>query len=198
MVNTAELRDLIAGRPEWLLARETAGNFPLMSSEIEVVEERPMLPAAESMLGNVAELPLRSREQLEQAREAYFAELDRHVPRDFGGLVVDKLPLNMLGLSVIHCLFPDARIVFAQRHPCDAALSGFMQSFTLNDAMAGFLTIEDAADLYDAAMTLFMRSRDALPLATHERGAALLLRSLDMYATSTFSGFARGGLPGLR
>jgi len=141
--------------------------FLIGHPEIEVVEERPMLPAAESMLGNVAELPLRSREQLEQAREAYFAELDRHVPRDFGGLVVDKLPLNMLGLSVIHCLFPDARIVFAQRHPCDAALSGFMQSFTLNDAMAGFLTIEDAADLYDAAMTLFMRSRDALPLATH-------------------------------
>ncbi len=39
MVNAAELRDLITERPEWLLARETAGNFPLMSSEIEVVEE---------------------------------------------------------------------------------------------------------------------------------------------------------------
>lgn len=38
MVNAAELRELIAERGEWLLARESAGNFPLLSSEIEVIE----------------------------------------------------------------------------------------------------------------------------------------------------------------
>ncbi len=38
MVNAAELRDLVAERPEWLLIRETAGTFPLLSNEIEVVE----------------------------------------------------------------------------------------------------------------------------------------------------------------
>jgi tetratricopeptide (TPR) repeat protein len=141
--------------------------FLMGHPDTEVLEEFHMLGAAETVLGNVAELPRRSREQLEQARRAYFAELDRHVDRDFAGLIVDKLPLNMLGLPVIYSLFPDARIIFAQRHPCDAVLSGFMQSFTLNDAMACFLTIEGAADLYDAAMSLFARSRDALPLAAH-------------------------------
>ena len=50
-------------------------------------------------------------------------------------------------------MFPGAKIIFAQRHPCDAVLSGFMQSFVMNDAMASFLTIEDAADLYDAVMS---------------------------------------------
>lgn len=133
----------------------------------EVLEERHMLGAAETVLGNVAQLPLRTKDQLEQARRAYFAELDRHVDRSFSGLIVDKLPLNMLGLPVIYSLFPDARIIFAQRHPCDAVLSGFMQSFALNDAMACFLTIEGGADLYDAAMSLFTRSRDALPLVSH-------------------------------
>ena len=135
--------------------------------DVEVIEEHHMLDAAETVLGGSAQLPLRSIEQLKQARDAYFAELDRHADKDFPGLVVDKLPLNMLGLPVIYSLFPEARIIFAQRHPCDAVLSGFMQSFALNDAMACFLTIEGSADLYDAAMTLFMRSRDALPLATH-------------------------------
>jgi len=139
--------------------------FLMGHPDTQVVEERHMLGAAETVLGNVAQLPLRSVEQLEQARSAYFAELDRHIDRDFPGLVVDKLPLNMLGLSVIYSLFPDARIIFAQRHPCDAVLSGFMQSFTLNDAMACFLTIDGAADLYDTAMTLFTRSREALPLS---------------------------------
>ena len=30
---------------------------------------------------------------------------------------------------MIYSLFPDARVIFAQRHPCDAVLSCFMQSF---------------------------------------------------------------------
>lgn len=133
----------------------------------EVLEEFHMLGAAETVLGNVATLPDRTPTQLEQARRAYFAELDRHVDPGFAGLVVDKLPLNMLGMPVIYSLFPDARIIFAQRHPCDCVLSGFMQSFTLNDAMACFLTIDGSAELYDAAMSLFSASRDALPLAVH-------------------------------
>ena len=90
------------------------------------------------------------RQSLERARKAYFAELDLHVAGDFSGLVVDKLPLNLLGGPFIEALFPGAPIIFAQRHPCDAVLSAFMQSFVMNDAMASFLTIEDAADLYDA------------------------------------------------
>jgi len=142
--------------------------FLMGHPDTEVLEEVHMLGAAETVLGNVARLPERSPEQLDQARRAYFAELDRHVDPAFSGLVVDKLPLNMLGLPVIYSLFPDAKIIFAQRHPCDCVLSGFMQSFTLNDAMACFLTIDGAAGLYDAAMGMFSASRDVLPLAVHQ------------------------------
>ena len=141
--------------------------FLMGHPDTKVLEEFNMLRAAEMVLGNVARLSDRSPEQLEHARRAYFAELDRHLDRAFSGLVVDKLPLNMLGLPVIYSLFPDARIIFAQRHPCDCVLSGFMQSFALSDAMACFLTIEGSADFYDAAMSLFTRSREALPLEVH-------------------------------
>jgi Flp pilus assembly protein TadD len=133
----------------------------------EVLEEVHMLGAAEKVLGDLAVLPQRSKQELESARRAYFEELDRHVDPGFLGLVVDKLPLNMLGLPFIHALFPDARIIFAQRHPVDAVLSGFMQNFVLNDAMASFLDIADAADLYDAAMLAFTAGRDAVPLEVH-------------------------------
>lgn len=159
--------------PAFLLGFPRSGTtlldtFLMGHPDTEVLEERHLLgAAAEAVLGNVAHLPDRSPVQLEQARSAYFAELDRYVERSFPGLVVDKLPLNMLRVPLIHSLFPDAPIVFAQRHPCDAVLSGFMQSFRLNDAMACFLKIEDAADFYDAAMTLFTRSRDVLPVASH-------------------------------
>ncbi len=171
----ARLRPLDPGQrraPAFLVGFPRSGTtlldtFLMGHPDTEVLEELHMLGAAETVLGNVAHLPLRSAEQLEQARRAYFAELDKHVDRDFAGLVVDKLPLNMLGLPVIHTLFPEARIIFAQRHPCDAVLSGFMQSFTLNDAMSCFLTIEGSADLYDAAMSLFTASRDALDVPVH-------------------------------
>jgi len=135
--------------------------------DVNVLEELDTLRASQTALGTVAELPGCASEKLEQARRAYFAELDRHADAESRRLIVDKLPLNMLSLPVIYALFPDARIIFAQRHPCDCVLSGFMQSFTVSDSMASFLTIEGSADLYDAAMTLFSASRDALPLSVH-------------------------------
>ena len=137
--------------------------FLMGHPETEVLEEVHMLGAAELVIGKLAELPDCPPETLLAAREAYFTELDRNVPPGFGGLVVDKLPLNMLGLPLIQSLFPDARLIFAQRHPCDAVLSGFMQSFVMNDAMACFLDLGDAADLYDAVMEVWTRSRDAIP-----------------------------------
>lgn len=132
-----------------------------------VLEEKHMLGAAELVLGSVADLPRKTTADLHRARTAYFDELDRHADATSPGLIVDKLPLNMLGLPIIASLFPDARIIFAQRHPCDCVLSGFMQSFVMNDAMACFLTIDDAADLYDVAMDLFTRSRDAVAMNVH-------------------------------
>ena len=127
--------------------------FLMGHPDTAVLEEVHLLGAAERQIGKVADLPRASIHALRHARDAYFAELDRNVPRGFSGLVVDKLPLNLLGAPFIEAMFPGARIIFAQRHPCDAVLSGFMQSFVMNDAMASFLTIEDAADLYDAVMS---------------------------------------------
>jgi hypothetical protein len=142
--------------------------FLMGHPDVRVVEEGNMLAAAKKVLGALPHLPARSVEQMDRARDAYSEELARHVDPAFTGLVIDKLPLNMLAIPVIHCLFPQARIIFAQRHPCDVVLSGYMQSFTLSDAMASFLTLEDTADLYDQAMTLFTRSRQALPVAVHD------------------------------
>jgi hypothetical protein len=84
-----------------------------------------------------------------------------------GRLVVDKLPLNILGAPLIHRLFPDARLIFAERHPCDVVLSCFMQNFELNPAMANFLDLGDAARLYDLVLSFWRRSRQILPLEVH-------------------------------
>ena len=132
-----------------------------------VLEEVPLLTAAQQALGDGPDLPDRSPADLEKARDAYFAAMDEHVPKGFSGLVIDKFPLNMLAPRFIHTLFPDAKLIFAQRHPCDCVLSCFMQAFALNDSMASFLEIESAADFYDAAMSLWTRCTDVFPLKVH-------------------------------
>ena len=141
--------------------------FLMGHPDTAVLEEVHLLGAAEVQIGKLADLPRASRPTLERARAAYFAELDRHVEKGFSGLVVDKLPLNLLGAHFIEALFPGAPIIFAQRHPCDAVLSGFMQSFVMNEAMASFLTIEDAADFYDAVMVNWKAIRENFALNLH-------------------------------
>ena len=141
--------------------------FLMGHPDTKVLEEESLLGAAEREIGSAAKLVRASPSDLERARSAYLAELDRHVATGFTGLVIDKLPLNLLGAPFIDAMFPGARMIFAQRHPCDSVLSAFMQSFVMNDAMASFLTVEDAADLYDAVMSGWFAIRERFDLNVH-------------------------------
>jgi tetratricopeptide (TPR) repeat protein len=138
--------------------------FLLGHPDTLVLEEIPVVSAVESALGDMRELPERSPIELARARDAYNAKLARHVQSGFSGLVIDKMPLNMLAAPYLFSVFPDAPFIFAQRHPCDAVLGCFMQSFAPNAGMACFLDIHTAAEFYDAAMRLWTRSREALNL----------------------------------
>jgi tetratricopeptide (TPR) repeat protein len=134
---------------------------------IAVLEEEPILERVSEALGGLERLPGLDQAEADRRRAVYFAELDRLLPDAGGRTLIDKLPLNLLAAPLIHRLFPDARIVFAQRHPCDVVLSCFMQSFAINDAMANFLDLGDSARLYDLVMTFWERCRDVLPLKVH-------------------------------
>lgn len=140
--------------------------FLMGHPETCVIEEGRMLEFATAVVSESSGVDWPA-DLVIRAREAYRNELSQFVAPNFTGLIVDKHPLNMLRLAVLHALFPRAKVIFAQRHPCDVVLSGYMQSFHLNHAMANFLDIGDAADLYDASMTMWTRSRDAVPQAIH-------------------------------
>ena len=141
--------------------------FLMGHPQVEVIEEKGLLVTAGEATGSLDTLPQRSRDEALRARGSYFDLLGRYAERNTGGLIVDKAPLNMLAVPLIHCLFGEPRIIFAQRHPCDAVLSGFMQSFVANLGMASFLDIVDAADFYVAAMRVWTASSAALPLRIH-------------------------------
>jgi hypothetical protein len=94
-------------------------------------------------------------------------------------ILVDKLPLNIVHLGLIHRIFPDAHILMAVRHPCDVVLSCFMQKFHLNDAMANFSTIEETAALYNKVMSLYEKYQQELPLKIHYVKYERLLNDLE-------------------
>ncbi|MFL6591596.1 MAG: sulfotransferase [Luteimonas sp.] len=62
-------------------------------------------------------------------REVYWSEVAKVAPPSDGKRLVDKNPLNLLRLPMIHRLFPNAKIILALRHPCDVILSCYMQNF---------------------------------------------------------------------
>jgi tetratricopeptide (TPR) repeat protein len=130
---------------------------------LNVLEEVPLLERAAAALGDFQRLPELDEAGTERLRDLYFDALG---PVD-GRIVIDKLPLNLLGAPLIHRLFPDAKFIFAARHPCDVALSCFMQPFDLNPAMANFLDLTDAARLYALALSFWERARRVLPLDVH-------------------------------
>ena len=82
-------------------------------------------------------------------------------------LVVDKFPLHMAQIPLIHRIFPDARLIFVERHPCDAVLSCFMSNFQLNRAMRSFTDLEEAALTYDAVFDAWTRATTLLPVNVH-------------------------------
>lgn len=159
---------------------------------IHVLEEAPILQRVGDALGDFSRLPGMGADEVDDLRALYFAELDALDPAAQGRLVVDKLPLNLLGAPLIHRLFPEAKLIFAERHPCDVVLSCFMQNFDLNDAMANFLDLDDAARLYDLALGFWTRARAILPLDVHNlRYEALVAgKEAQMRALIAFLGLA--------
>jgi hypothetical protein len=70
-------------------------------------------------------------------------------------------------MPIVSRLFPDARVIMVERHPCDAVLSCYMANFQLNDAMRSFTDLEEAARTYDAVFTAWERAVALLPLRVH-------------------------------
>ena len=136
-----------------------------------VVEEKPMVTAMSNAFKKaqtIQNLNALAVAGIRSLREVYFQELKRHLSQTCDGkVVVDKLPLNISNIGLIHRVFPDAKFILALRHPCDCVLSCFMQDFQLNDAMANFLSLDQSAKLYAAVMELWSLYRQKLDLNVH-------------------------------
>lgn len=116
--------------------------------ELSVLEERPML-ARLVRLTNDEDIASIGEDRIRELREEYF-KTARENGWDESRWLVDKHPLNMQRIPLMQRLFPNAKVILAERHPYDVVLSCFMANFTLNIGMRSFTDLEEAARTYDA------------------------------------------------
>jgi hypothetical protein len=139
---------------------------------LQVMEEKPALFDIRSTIdtmpgGYPSALASLKETDIQNLRDRYLRNVERHIDRRPGTILVDKLPLNICSIPLIVRLFPNSRIILALRHPCDVVLSNFMQDYKLNDAMANFLTIDSAARFYKRVMGFWLQCVELFPLSVH-------------------------------
>ena len=136
-------------------------------------DEKPVLSHLISELPMLLKRPFRypedlghlNTEELIKLRARYWTLVDVMIGTpEKGKKLLDKLPLNLIDLGMVYRLFPDARIIVVLRDPRDCCLSCFMQPFMLNQAMVNFLSIEQSAKFYAAAMNLLKHYQSVLGL----------------------------------
>jgi Flp pilus assembly protein TadD len=137
--------------------------FLMGHPKVVVLEEKQLVGRSADLVGGSAGLADAAPPLLRKARQTYFDLLGEYVGDDFAGVVVDKFPLDMAAAPVIEAMFPGTPMIFAQRHPCDVVLSGFMQPV----GIVNFSSIEAAADYYDAMMSIWAAARETLRLNVH-------------------------------
>ena len=133
-----------------------------------VMEEEPFFTELEHKFGGIDALATLDQAALKEGRAFYYERVATLGPVTPETLIVDKHPLHANNVAVIKRFFPNARFVLALRHPCDVLLSCYLTNFRINNAMANFLDLEDAAALYDQTFTHWEKAQAVfnLPVTT--------------------------------
>jgi hypothetical protein len=121
--------------------------------EIEAFEEPPTRQAVRLFLDRALDPGGDRVATFVEARERYYGEMERRRRKSNAQFFVEKSPMAAADAGFNVRLFPDKRYLFAIRHPYDVVLSCFRQDFAPNMATDNFRSFEDAARLYDFAMT---------------------------------------------
>ena len=101
-----------------------------------------------------------------ELRNKYFEQLSsEYNVKD--KVIVDKFPLSIVELGFIKVIFPEAKIIFSIRHPCDVILSCFLSSFKINEAMFNFLDWNNTIKFYNNVLSLFETYESSLDQNIH-------------------------------
>lgn len=114
---TTLLEQMLDAHPA-LQAMDERPHFDVLGHQLE--EHGLQLPA---------DLHKLTQAECDELRKGYLILACEKIQRRWDALLVDKNPLNMLALPLIHRIFPAARFILMLRHPCDVLLSNYMQDY---------------------------------------------------------------------
>lgn len=128
-------------------------------SEITVLEEKPYLLNLRHDFfkqndNNLSALLNITQDIRDKIRNEYFEKIFSHIGKN-KRIIIDKFPLTIIELGFVKCIFPNAKIILAMRHPCDVVTSCFFSSFKINDAMVNFLSWSSTIQFYNKVFELF-------------------------------------------
>lgn len=134
---------------------------------LQSMDENPFFNRLADILGNHNKLILQDLSVLRQfdvdeLRKRYHAMVGERIVRNPSARLVDKNPLNMHWLPVMHRLFPNARYILAVRHPCDVLLSCYMHNFRSSALSAACSSLERLAHGYMETMERWLEQVNVL------------------------------------
>jgi len=141
-------------------------------SKITVLEEKPYLlnlrhEYFEKNNNNLLSLKRLNQKDKDYIVQKYF-DLINLTNKSNKKVIIDKLPLSIIELGFIKCIFPKAKIILALRHPCDVVISCFFSLFKMNDAMINFLNLDNTIDFYHRVFDLFDSYEKELEMNIHK------------------------------
>ena len=124
---------------------------------LQSMDERPFLNILAGQLQGIGidvpqDLAKLDQRDCDELRKGYVLMGCRKIARQWDVRLVDKNPLNMLWLPMLHRLFPQAKIILAVRHPCDVIWSCYLQNFRAAPLAAACRSLVHLARAYVAAM----------------------------------------------
>lgn len=128
---------------------------------LQSMDERPFLNILAGQLHNIGigvpeDLAKLDQRDCDELRKGYVLMGCGKVPRRWDARLVDKNPLNMLWLPMLHRLFPHAKIILALRHPCDVIWSCYLQNFRAASLVSACRSLTHLAHAYVAAMRYWL------------------------------------------
>lgn len=130
---------------------------PLLQS----MDEQPFFNTLTDQLADYGlhvpqDIPKLGQYACDELRKGYLSLVCGKIQRRWSAQLVDKNPLNMLWLPLIHRLYPQAKFILALRHPCDVLVSSYMQNFRAPVLAAACASLEHLAEAYVAAMRCWL------------------------------------------
>ena len=137
--------------------------------DIDVIEEKPIINSLERIIKTqlkckLSEIYKLTEPEVERLRKYYLENILKLSDKKNARIIIDKFPFQTVSLPLINFIFPEAKIIFAHRHPYDTVLSCFQQCFEPNNAMANLRSLRESSEIYDLSMKMWVRYKENLNL----------------------------------